>query len=121
MAISLGELAVRFGCELKGDPAVEVDGVATLQNAGPRAVTFLANPRYRRHVAQTRAGAVILQPALADACPVAALIAADPHATYARIAALLYPDWQYSAGVDASAHISTEAVVAPSASIGANV
>lgn len=121
MAISLGELAVRFGCDLRGDPAAEVDSVATLQNAGPRAVTFLANPRYRRHLAQTRAGAVILEPRIADACPVAALIAADPYATYARVAALLYPDRQYSAGVSASARVSAEAFVAPSASIGANV
>ena len=121
MAISLGELAVRFGCELKGDPAAEVDCVATLQNADSRAITFLANPRYRRHLAQTRAGAVILEQKLAAACPVAALIAADPYVTYARIAALLYPEQQYVAGADSSARISAAALIAPSASIGPNV
>ena len=121
MAISLGELAVRFGCELKGDPATQVDCVATLQNADSHAITFLANPRYRRHLAQTRAGAVILEQKLADACPVAALIAADPHATYARVAALLYPEQQYPAGIDSSARISADASIHPSASIGPNV
>ena len=121
MVMSLGELAVRFGCELRGDPAARVDSVATLQNANAHAVTFLANPRYRRHLAQTRAGAVVLETKLAAECPVAVLIAADPYATYARIAALLYPEPQFPAGIDPAAHVSRSAVVASSASIAANV
>ncbi|HKE43406.1 MAG TPA: UDP-3-O-(3-hydroxymyristoyl)glucosamine N-acyltransferase [Steroidobacteraceae bacterium] len=121
MALSLGELAVRFGCELKGDPDAQVDSVATLQNATDRAVTFLANPRYRRHLAQTRAGAVVLESRFAAECPVAALIAADPYVTYARIAALLFPEPQFPAGVDRSAQVSPQATIAASASIAANV
>ena len=57
MGTTLGELAVRFGLELAGDPAVTVSAVATLQSAGPGAISFLANPRYRRHLATTRASA----------------------------------------------------------------
>ena len=33
MSVSLGELAVRFGCELRGDPDVRVDSVASLASA----------------------------------------------------------------------------------------
>ena len=51
MPLSLGELAVRFGCELHGDPDVRVDRVAALQTAGPGAASFLANPKYRKHLA----------------------------------------------------------------------
>ena len=47
MAVSLGELAVRFGCELRGDPQTRVERVATLANADAHALAFLANPRYR--------------------------------------------------------------------------
>ena len=46
MTVTLGDLAVRFGCELRGDPATIVDSVAALSQAGPRSVTFLANPKY---------------------------------------------------------------------------
>ena len=74
MGTTLGELAVRFGLELAGDPAVTVDAVATLQSAGPGTISFLANPRYRRHLASTRASAVVLDAATASACPVAALV-----------------------------------------------
>ena len=60
MTVTLGELAVRFGCELRGDPAATVDSVAALSQAGPRSITFLANPKYVAQLAGTRAGAVIL-------------------------------------------------------------
>ena len=63
MSVSLGELAVRFGCELRGDPEVRVERVATLANADAHSLTFLANPRYRAQLADTRAGAVVLEPA----------------------------------------------------------
>jgi len=121
MAITLGELAVRFGCTLKGDPAVEVDSVATLENAGPRSISFLANPKYRRQLANTRAAAVVLEPRFADECPVAALIATNPYATYARIATLLHPEPSWPAGVDAGAHVGARTRIAPSASIAAAV
>ena len=60
MALSLGELAVRFGCELRGDPQLPIEHVATLANADPRSLAFLANPHYRPQLKSTRAGAVVL-------------------------------------------------------------
>src|SRR4051812_40801876 len=87
----LGELAVRFGCELKGDPDVVVTHVAALETAGPHELSFLANPKHRRYLERTRAGAVVLDPALADTSPVPALLIKNPHACFARIAALLHP------------------------------
>jgi UDP-3-O-[3-hydroxymyristoyl] glucosamine N-acyltransferase len=49
MPARLGELAVRFGCELVGDPDVVIDTVATLQDASPGSLAFLANTKYRKH------------------------------------------------------------------------
>ena len=116
----LAELAVRFGCELRGDPGAEVDRVATLQEAVPGSLAFLANPRYHRHLATTRATAVVLVESLADECPVAALIHANPYATYARIAALLHPPPRFAPGVHPSAVVESGAYLDPSAWVGAN-
>jgi UDP-3-O-[3-hydroxymyristoyl] glucosamine N-acyltransferase len=88
MPASLGELATEFGCELVGDPEVRVDRVATLVNASPESVGFLASPAYRNELLATRAAAVVLTEADAGECPVAALISDDPYATYALIAGL---------------------------------
>jgi UDP-3-O-[3-hydroxymyristoyl] glucosamine N-acyltransferase len=116
---SLGELAVRFGCTLQGDPDVRVTHVATLERADPQSLTFLANPRYRRFLPQTKAGAVVLDAKSAAECPVPALIAKNPYATYARIAALLHPASIAAAGKHPSAIVDSSAVIDPSAAIGA--
>lgn len=119
MSVSLGELAVRFGCELRGDPQARVERVATLANADAHALAFLANPRYRRQLAQTRAAAVVLDAASAADCPTHVLLAANPYATYARIAAILHPDPPAAPGVHASALVAASARLDPSAQVGA--
>ena len=118
MGLSLGALAVRFGLELQGDPEAEVSTVASLREAGPGSVSFLANPRYRRYLAETRAGAVVLDRASAAGCPVPALIAANPYAAYARIAAELYPAASVLPGIHPSAVVDPAARVAADACIG---
>src|SRR5690606_5791777 len=60
MAVTLGSLAVRYGCALRGDPERRVERVGTLRDADAGAVSFLANPAYRAQLAATSAGAVIL-------------------------------------------------------------
>ena len=120
MSFALGELAVRFGCELRGDPDLRVSRVATLAQAGPGDLGFLANPQYRRQLAATRAGAVVLDAASAAQCPGAALISANPYATYARIAALLHPAPPATPGIHERASVEATASVAASASVGAH-
>jgi UDP-3-O-[3-hydroxymyristoyl] glucosamine N-acyltransferase len=115
---SLGELAVRFGCTLKGDPDLRVAHVATLERADSQSLTFLANPRYRRYLAQTQAGAVVLDAKSAADCPVAALIAKNPYAVYARIASVLHPAPAVIAGRHPSAVIDPSADIHPTAAIG---
>ncbi|MGC8522269.1 MAG: UDP-3-O-(3-hydroxymyristoyl)glucosamine N-acyltransferase [Steroidobacteraceae bacterium] len=118
MSVSIGELAVRFGCELRGDPGVQVERVASLAQADGQSVAFVANPRYRAQLATTRAGVVVLDEASAAACPVAALVCANPHALFARIAAVLHPAPAGPPGVHPSAVVAADAVLDPSAHIG---
>ena len=115
---SLGELAVRFGLELHGDPSLVVSRVATLSQAQAGAVSFLANPRYRRQMESTRATAVLVDPEHAASCPVAALIDPNPYLAYARIAELLHPQALAAPGIHPSAVVSGAARVSPSATVG---
>jgi UDP-3-O-[3-hydroxymyristoyl] glucosamine N-acyltransferase len=119
MSVSLGELAVRFGCELRGDPDARVDSIASLAAAHAGAVSFLANPKLRPVLEQTRATVVVLDKRSADACPVAALVAVNPHATFARIAATLYPRPIAPPGIHPSALVAPDANVDPTAHVGA--
>ena len=118
MAVTLGELAVRFGLELRGDPLVQLERVATLANAGPGDLSFLANPRYRAQLTATRAAAVIVTAAAAPECPAAMLVSENPYAAYARIAALLYPTPPLVPGVHPSAIVAPGARIDASAQVG---
>jgi UDP-3-O-[3-hydroxymyristoyl] glucosamine N-acyltransferase len=119
MSVSLGELAVRFGCELRGDPETRIERVATLGNADPGSLAFLANPRYRTQLAHTRASAVVLNQAAAEECRTAMLVSQNPYATYARIASILHPPVPPDPGVHPSAVVASGARIDPSAQIGA--
>ena len=114
----LSELAARFGLEVRGDPKARIHGVGTLEGAGAGQLSFLANPAYRKQLPATRAGAVVLRAEDADACPVPSLVAKDPYASFARVAALFESAPSATPGVHASAVIEAGAQLAPSASIG---
>jgi UDP-3-O-[3-hydroxymyristoyl] glucosamine N-acyltransferase len=120
MAMTLGEIAVRFGLELAGDPELAVDGVAALDSATPGKLTFCTGAKYRRQLAATRATAVVLPRELAAACPVAAFVSPRPYAAYARIAQALHPAAAVSGGRAPGAQVAPGAVVAASAWIGPN-
>lgn len=121
MPASLGELAIQFGCDLVGDPETQVVGVASLPNASPQSIGFLVSSAYRKQLLTTKAAAVVLSEADASDCPVAALIADDPYATYAKIARVLHPPTSYPAGIHSTAVIADSASVSDSAHISANV
>lgn len=121
MPASLGELATEFGCDLIGDPDTHVDRVATLANASPQSIGFLANPAYRNQLQTTKAAAVVLAETDAEDCPVAALISTDPYATYARIAGVLHPPEAHAPGIHPSAEIDASASVSDTAHVSANV
>ena len=113
---TLGELAERLGARLAGDAGRQIVGLATLKEAGPDRVAFLANRAYLKDLADTRAAAVLLHPQHGDACPTARLELDNPYLGYAALSRLFDPlAGRPPAGVHPSA------VVDPSASLGARV
>jgi UDP-3-O-[3-hydroxymyristoyl] glucosamine N-acyltransferase len=115
---ALADIATRFELELRGEAGIAIHGVATLANAGPGQIGFLANPRYRSQLADTRASAVVLRADDAEASTGACLVARDPYVAFARIATLFERQPAYAAGVHPSAVVAPTAHVAASASIG---
>lgn len=120
MQVALKELAERFGLELRGDPATLICGVCSLMPGRPGRIGYLADPKLDRQLAVTKASAVILRPALAGGCRVAALISDNPLLAYARIAALWDRRIVPAPGVHPSAFISAQATLDASSSIGPN-
>lgn len=116
--MKLGQLAEFLGATLRGDAEKQITGLATLQEAGPNQLSFLANPQYRKYLNDAKAGAVLLKQADADTWVGDALVVPDPYLAYARISHLFDPKPKGPAGVHPSAVIADDAQVDPGASIG---
>ena len=120
-AYSAAELASRFGLQVHGDGSVVVRGVATLATATADTLGFLANPRYRGQLAQSQAGVVVMREDDAADHAGTALLAKDPYAAFAKIAALFEPVSTRNSGIHPSAVIDPSAEVHPEAAIGPHV
>jgi len=120
-AYSAEQLASRFGLQVHGDGGVVVRGVATLANATADTLGFLANPRYRGQLAQSLAGVVVMRADDASGYPRTALLAKDPYAAFAKIAALFEPVPTRAAGIHPSAAVDPSAEIHPDACIGPHV
>ena len=122
MRARLGELSQRLGGELIGDPQAEVTHIAPLESATADAIAFVANARYQQQLTTTRAGCVIVGPALREpaAARGAAIVCADPYLAFARLTQWWAARTRGPAtpGVHASAVVEAGAVVAGDASIG---
>jgi len=115
----LSEIAARLGGRVLGRAGGCISQVATLENAQPDQISFLSNSKYRAQLAGTRAGAVILGEADADATGLPRIISDNPYAYFARVSALLNPLPEVKPGIHASAVIGAGAKIDATASIAA--
>ncbi|MCX6998003.1 MAG: UDP-3-O-(3-hydroxymyristoyl)glucosamine N-acyltransferase, partial [Kiritimatiellaeota bacterium] len=120
MTLTASEIADRLGAVCDGDGAVVITGLASLRDAGPGEITFVANPRYAAAAATTRAGAVLVARDWDKPCAAPALLrVADPNQAFAAIAVCFAPPpIQYPAGVHPTAVVAPDAVLGQGVSIG---
>ena len=117
---SLAAIAAAAGGRFEGDPQRQFTGVAPLQEAGPDQVSFLDNRRYAQLLRSSRAGAVVLHPAMAGEVPegTVAILTETPYLGFARVAALFHPALRPQAGIHPTAVIAPDAVVGEGTEIG---
>ncbi|MEZ5482919.1 MAG: UDP-3-O-(3-hydroxymyristoyl)glucosamine N-acyltransferase [Porticoccaceae bacterium] len=117
---SLQQIAERLGAQIRGDADCLLSGLNTLQGASEGDLSFIAKDSYRKHLASTRASAVIMPPSMVESFEGNALLMDNPYLGYA-IASALFDDAPVSEpGIHPSAVVAASAVVHPSASIGAH-
>jgi len=115
--MKLRDLAGSLGCELRGDGAIEITGVAGMEQATAEQLTFLSNPKYTHKVKQTRAGAILV-PKIMDGIEPAQLISANPYLDFARALEWFYRPPRPAAGIHSTASIAASARIGEGASIG---
>lgn len=116
--LTTGEIAKKIGARIDGDDSVLICGAAPIETAGPDEITFVANKRYVKFLADTKAGAVILDNDTA-ADKKSILRHANPYLAFASAVDTLYPPSTiFETGIHSSAIIEKNAAIDKSASIG---
>ncbi len=117
----LGELADRIGAQLKGSAGCKITSLATLQDAQPGQLSFLANPVYRKYLPATRAAAVIIHPDVAADYTGNKLIHHSPYLGFAELTRLFDTREDLPVGIHPSAVIDETATISATAAIGPHV
>lgn len=115
--MQLHDLAERLGCELRGDPAIEITGVSGMERASSHELTFLANPKYAHKVKDTHAAAILVSQFI-DGLACAQLKSSNPYLDHARALALFYQPPRPAPGIHPAAAIAPSAKIGENASIG---
>ena len=115
----LREIAERLACRLEGDGDIEIVRIASLQQAQPGDLSFVANTRYLSQLAVTKASAVILG-TVAGGAPArcAVLRSDDPYSAFARAVSLFVQTAPPATGVDRLSAVAGDAAIGADVSIG---
>ncbi|OGP69562.1 MAG: UDP-3-O-(3-hydroxymyristoyl)glucosamine N-acyltransferase [Deltaproteobacteria bacterium RBG_13_60_28] len=116
MERTLGELAVLLGGKLQGPADLVIQGIASIELATPRDITFITQKRYARLAAQSRAAAFIVGQDQAH-LPRPAIIVPHPYLAYAQAAGLFAPPLKRWPGVSPLAFLGQEVEMGQEVSI----
>ncbi|HET9532213.1 MAG TPA: UDP-3-O-(3-hydroxymyristoyl)glucosamine N-acyltransferase [Blastocatellia bacterium] len=114
----LDEISSRLSCQLEGDGAIEIEGVATLENASRGHLSFLTNLKYYAEAKKTRASAIIA----GFDCPtlsVPLLKHQNPYLAFAKAVEIFYLPPPKPAAIHPTAWISETARIGRGVSLGA--
>jgi UDP-3-O-[3-hydroxymyristoyl] glucosamine N-acyltransferase len=105
--LKLKDIATLVDGELIGDPELEIQRVAGIEEAGEGDITFLSNVRYQPLLASTRASAVIVSPQVE--VPGKSLVRVkNPYLAFARILGEFAPETVLPSGVHEKAHLGVD-------------
>ncbi|MBL0172363.1 MAG: UDP-3-O-(3-hydroxymyristoyl)glucosamine N-acyltransferase [Gemmatimonadaceae bacterium] len=120
--ITAAAVAAQIGGRLIGDPNVVVYGVAPLDRAESGDLSFLAHARYASWFEHTRAGIVLISPALADlpGVPGARIVVEKPTDAMVSLLARFHRGEPRLAGIHPTAVVAASARVADGVTIDAH-
>jgi UDP-3-O-[3-hydroxymyristoyl] glucosamine N-acyltransferase len=117
MHITAFNLCQLLNGTLEGNPDVEVDTVAKIEEGHSRALSFLANPKYEAHIYDTRSGIVLVNRTFRATKPIKATLIRvdDPYASFTAILT------QYAAQVHRRSGIETPSFIGEGSETGTDL
>ena len=109
---TLAELAEYVEGQVRGDANTVIKSASTLNRAGEGDISFLANIKYEKYLATTKAAAVIVGKDTVTSVSVPLLICEDPYYAFMQIMVLLHGHRKHKkVGISPKAEISDTAKV----------
>ncbi|WP_447927049.1 UDP-3-O-(3-hydroxymyristoyl)glucosamine N-acyltransferase [Vreelandella sp. EE27] len=119
--ITLADIARHLDIAFDGDADQPIRGLATLKEAEPDQIAFLANRAYLKDLTTTRAAAVLLHPEHGKNCPVPRLEIDNPYLAYAKVSQLFDPvKARDTIGIHPTAVVADDVVLGEDVSIQAH-
>lgn len=117
--MKLSEIARRLGCELDGDGDIEITGVATLELAAERDLSFFTNAKYSNDARKTRAAAIIVG---LDCPPIGFSVIRhkNPYLIFAKAVEIFFAPETHRPGIHPTAWLSDSARLGKGVAIGAH-
>lgn len=118
---TLDELAKAIDAHVVGDGNCKISQVASIVHAKAGDISLLADLKYKKYLAETKASAVLLNPKFAKDCPVNALVMKNPKAGFVKLIQLFCPKTSLPQGRHPSVILGQDCDIHPTATIGAQV
>lgn len=118
--VTLAELAAITGGALHGDGGVVVTSVAPMDTSGEGQITFLSNVKYRKHLGECQASAIMVKESELALCKTNVLVVSDPYLAYALVAQALDSTPNPASEVHMSAVVAEDVTMGEGVTIGAN-
>jgi len=120
MSHQVTEIARLVKGTVVGNPALVLQGVNSLAQAGPEELSFASSPKHFKEAERSRAGCVIAPPGF-SAPGITVIIADRPKAAFTKAMWLFHPERYVDTGVHPTAIVDRSATVGSEVSIGALV
>ncbi len=120
--MKLMDLAKQLGARLEGDGQKTITSIASLREAGPENISFLADARHAEQMERTQAGAVVVATDYQGSCRPALLYVENVNEALEKLLLSFAPEPDVpAAGIHPSAQVAPDAQVGQQAAIGPNV
>ncbi|HEX2215307.1 MAG TPA: UDP-3-O-(3-hydroxymyristoyl)glucosamine N-acyltransferase [Xanthobacteraceae bacterium] len=123
--LSVGEIAELTGAKPRAVAPLDrrISGIAALDQAGPRDLSFADSPKYAYQLPDTRAGICLVAPRFAELAPACAavLVSHEPYRAFVTVARRLFPETLRPSSLFAAEAVASGAFVHPSARLEADV
>ncbi|HHS50326.1 MAG TPA: UDP-3-O-(3-hydroxymyristoyl)glucosamine N-acyltransferase [candidate division Zixibacteria bacterium] len=107
-------------CEFLGPDDPEISAVSGIAEAGSADIAFLHNRSYKKFLAETGAGCVVMRREdIPESRDFAVIVSSNPHLSMAQTVKLLYPELLPAPSISSDARIHPSAKIGKGASIGA--